>query len=77
MSVGSFLPYFYGKLFESYEANRVKIKKKKNREDIKFRQIFEEAGLQLVKSELQRGFPETAQMTLLPVRMYALKPKPM
>ncbi|KAH8128574.1 uncharacterized protein TrAFT101_012013 [Trichoderma asperellum] len=45
------------------------------REDAKFRQIFEEAGLQLVKSELQRGFPETPQMTLLPVRMYALKPK--
>ncbi|KAM0446786.1 hypothetical protein ACHAPV_003746 [Trichoderma viride] len=45
------------------------------REDIKFRQIFEEAGLQLVKSELQRGFPETPQMTLLPVKMYALKPK--
>ncbi|GFP52316.1 alpha N-terminal protein methyltransferase 1 [Trichoderma asperellum] len=47
----------------------------KKREDAKFRQIFEEAGLQLVKSELQRGFPETPQMTLLPVRMYALKPK--
>ncbi|KAM0483100.1 hypothetical protein ACHAPX_002545 [Trichoderma viride] len=45
------------------------------REDDKFRQIFEEAGLQLVKSELQRGFPETPQMTLLPVKMYALKPK--
>ncbi|PNP42506.1 hypothetical protein TGAMA5MH_05247 [Trichoderma gamsii] len=45
------------------------------REDSKFRQIFEEAGLQLVKSELQRGFPETPQMTLLPVKMYALKPK--
>ncbi|UKZ63291.1 uncharacterized protein TrAtP1_004520 [Trichoderma atroviride] len=46
------------------------------REDTKFRQIFEQAGLQLVKSELQRGFPETPQMTLLPVKMYALKPKP-
>ncbi|EHK41109.1 hypothetical protein TRIATDRAFT_301789 [Trichoderma atroviride IMI 206040] len=45
------------------------------REDTKFRQIFEQAGLQLVKSELQRGFPETPQMTLLPVKMYALKPK--
>ncbi|KAM0512629.1 hypothetical protein ACHAPE_008654 [Trichoderma viride] len=45
------------------------------REDDKFRRIFEEAGLQLVKSELQRGFPETPQMTLLPVKMYALKPK--
>ncbi|KAL6908724.1 alpha-N-methyltransferase NTM1 [Trichoderma evansii] len=45
------------------------------REDVKFRRIFEEAGLQLVKSELQRGFPETPQMSLLPVKMYALKPK--
>lgn len=45
------------------------------REDTKFRKIFEDAGLHLVKTELQRGFPETAQMKLLPVRMYALKPK--
>ncbi|KAM0260289.1 hypothetical protein ACHAQJ_002854 [Trichoderma viride] len=47
------------------------------RQDDKFKQIFEDAGLQLVKTELQRGFPETPQMTLLPVRMYALKPKAM
>ncbi|KAL7791023.1 alpha-N-methyltransferase NTM1 [Trichoderma ceciliae] len=45
------------------------------REDGKFRQIFDDAGLQLVRTELQRGFPETAQMKLLPVRMYALRPR--
>lgn len=38
------------------------------RTDEKFRQIFEEAGLRLLKTELQRGFPKE----IYPVRMYAL-----
>ncbi|KAI2630990.1 alpha-N-methyltransferase NTM1 [Hypoxylon sp. NC1633] len=41
------------------------------REDESFRRIFEEAGLRLVRTELQHGFPHE----LYPVRMYALKPK--
>ncbi|CCF36602.1 hypothetical protein CH063_08135, partial [Colletotrichum higginsianum] len=40
-----------------------------NRVDEKFRALFEQAGLRLVKTELQRGFPKE----LFPVRMYALK----
>ncbi|KAI1492151.1 alpha-N-methyltransferase NTM1 [Biscogniauxia mediterranea] len=41
------------------------------REDKKFRQIFEKAGLRIVKTELQHGFPSE----LYPVRMYGLKPQ--
>ncbi|KAI0180476.1 alpha-N-methyltransferase NTM1 [Hypoxylon sp. FL1284] len=41
------------------------------RRDGTFRRIFEEAGLRIVKTELQHGFPDV----LYPVRMYALKPK--
>lgn len=41
------------------------------RTDVKFRSIFEDAGLRLVSTELQRGFPQG----LYPVRMYALQPK--
>jgi protein N-terminal methyltransferase len=40
------------------------------RTDVKFRQIFEEVGLQVVASELQRGMP----MHLYKVRSYALQP---
>jgi hypothetical protein len=32
--------------------------------------IFQEAGLRVMRSELQRGFPKQ----LYPVRMYALRP---
>ncbi|OLN83703.1 Alpha N-terminal protein methyltransferase 1 [Colletotrichum chlorophyti] len=39
------------------------------RVDDKFRSLFEQAGLRLIKTELQRGFPKE----LFPVRMYALK----
>ncbi|GJN75016.1 hypothetical protein PLICBS_009112 [Purpureocillium lilacinum] len=42
--------------------------------DATFRRIFEEAGLSLVRTDLQRGLPEVPPVTLLPVRMYALKP---
>lgn len=40
------------------------------RTDDKFRQLFKEADLRLLKTELQRGFPKG----LYPVRFYALKP---
>lgn len=40
------------------------------RTDNKFRALFEEAGLKIVHTELQRGFPRS----LYPVRMYALQP---
>ena len=40
------------------------------RTDQKFRQLFKEAGLRVIKTELQRGFPKG----LYPVRFYALKP---
>ena len=41
------------------------------RTDTKFRQIFEEAGLKIVATEVQRGLPKE----LFPVRSYALQPK--
>lgn len=41
------------------------------RTDSKLRKIFEEAGLSLVKTELQLGFPKE----LYPVRFYALRPR--
>ncbi|KAI0887372.1 alpha-N-methyltransferase NTM1 [Annulohypoxylon maeteangense] len=41
------------------------------RRDETFRRIFEDAGLSIVRTELQNGFPHD----LYPVRMYALKPK--
>lgn len=40
------------------------------RTDQKFRQIFKEADIRLIKTEVQRGFPKG----LYPVRFYALKP---
>lgn len=41
------------------------------RTDVKFRKLFEEAGLKLLSTELQKGFPKD----LYPVRAYALQPK--
>ncbi|KAF4338375.1 Duf858 domain protein [Fusarium beomiforme] len=41
------------------------------RTDEGFRAIFDRAGLVVIRSELQKGFPKS----LLPVRMYALKRK--
>lgn len=40
------------------------------RTDEKFRALFERAGLKIVSTELQRGFPKE----LYPVRVYALRP---
>ncbi|CCE66104.1 hypothetical protein TPHA_0O01360 [Tetrapisispora phaffii CBS 4417] len=40
------------------------------RSDKKFKEIFEQSGLKLIASDLQRGLPKE----LYPVRMYALKP---
>jgi protein N-terminal methyltransferase len=44
------------------------------REDGTFRRIFTEAGLRLVRVELQRGLEVRGMPALLPVRMYALRP---
>lgn len=41
------------------------------RSDDKFRALFEQAGLKIVETKLQTGFPKE----LFPVRMYALKPE--
>jgi len=41
------------------------------RSDHKFRRLFEDAGLKIVKMEVQSGFPKS----LYPVKMYALRPK--
>ncbi|KAL2837856.1 alpha-N-methyltransferase NTM1 [Aspergillus pseudoustus] len=43
------------------------------RTDGKFRALFKEAGLNVIASELQLGFPKNFK--LLPVRFYALRPK--
>lgn len=45
------------------------------RSDETFLRLFEEAGMRVVRSELQRGLPETPTRRLMPVKMYALKPK--
>ncbi|KAI5291290.1 Alpha N-terminal protein methyltransferase 1 [Ascosphaera acerosa] len=42
------------------------------RSDAKFRRLFAQAGLRLVYSEIQTGYPE--KFNLLPVRSYALRP---
>lgn len=44
------------------------------RTDASYRHLFEQAGFKIVRTELQRGVPETSNMRLMPVRMYALKP---
>jgi len=41
------------------------------RSDESFKRLFEEAGLRIVRQELQTGFPKV----LYPVKMYALRPK--
>ncbi|KAK5104718.1 hypothetical protein LTS08_002610 [Lithohypha guttulata] len=41
------------------------------RSDRKWKALFEEAGLKIIKMELQSGFPKS----LYPVKMYALRPK--
>ena len=43
------------------------------RSDQKFRDLFKEADLHIVKAELQTGFPKG--LGLYPVKMYALRPK--
>ncbi|CAI7574434.1 unnamed protein product [Penicillium bialowiezense] len=43
------------------------------RTDAKFRQIFDAAGMEVIKAELQKGFPKS--LNLLPVQSYALRPK--
>ncbi|KAK0727735.1 S-adenosylmethionine-dependent methyltransferase-like protein [Lasiosphaeria miniovina] len=45
------------------------------REDGSFRNIFKQAGLKLLRVELQKGFPRGGAGSLLPVRMYALRPE--
>ncbi|KAM7193138.1 Alpha-N-methyltransferase NTM1 [Rhypophila sp. PSN 637] len=45
------------------------------RADVKFHRIFKQAGMRLVKSEIQRGLPQNASVTLFPIYMYALKPE--
>ncbi|KAL7948770.1 alpha-N-methyltransferase NTM1 [Trichoderma barbatum] len=45
------------------------------REDTKFQSLFVQANLRIIATDLQRGFPESPALRLLPVRMYALKPK--
>ncbi|KAK6077364.1 hypothetical protein SCUP234_06776 [Seiridium cupressi] len=47
------------------------------RQDTKFRDLFRRAGLQIVRTDIQRGFPNSFPRRLFPVRMYALKPKAM
>jgi len=44
------------------------------RSDAKFKDIFKQAGLRLVKTELQRGLDKKGHGRLCPIRMYALKP---
>lgn len=41
-----------------------------DRTEEKFKELFKEAGLKIVRTELQRGFPRE----LYPVRVWALQP---
>ncbi|KAJ5489670.1 Alpha N-terminal protein methyltransferase 1 [Penicillium diatomitis] len=43
------------------------------RTDAKFKLVFEQAGMNVIKSEIQTGFPKNFK--LLPVKSYALRPK--
>lgn len=43
------------------------------RTDAKFRKIFDAAGMEVIKAELQKGFPKN--FNLMPVQSYALRPK--
>lgn len=43
------------------------------RTDAKFRHIFAAAGMDVIKAEIQTGFPK--QFKLLPVKSYALRPR--
>ncbi|UPL01005.1 hypothetical protein LCI18_011939 [Fusarium solani-melongenae] len=43
------------------------------REDIKFQALFKQAGLDIIKAEIQRGFPVVGNRQLLPLKMYALR----
>ncbi|KAJ6782411.1 hypothetical protein PWT90_06185 [Aphanocladium album] len=45
------------------------------RRDEKFRALFEQANLRVVRTDLQRVNPVQASRKLFPVRMYALKPR--
>ncbi|KAG8676528.1 hypothetical protein FPOAC1_002533 [Fusarium poae] len=45
------------------------------REDEKFQQLFKRAGLKIIKSDMQRGFPVVKNRQLLPLKMYALQPE--
>ena len=45
-----------------------------NRADAKFQAIFKQAGLRVVRTEIQRGLPQGSSFRLYPVKMYALKP---
>ncbi|KAL2752866.1 hypothetical protein ACRALDRAFT_1065874 [Sodiomyces alcalophilus JCM 7366] len=51
-----------GDIFDEVDSSVTRI-------DKKFRDLFEEAGLELVRTELQSGFPRH----IFPVRMYALR----
>lgn len=46
------------------------------RHETKFREIFQQAGLRIKKTELQRGLPSSSPRKLFPVRTYALQAKP-
>lgn len=37
--------------------------------------LFKKAGMRLVKSDLQRGFPAVKDLNLLPMKMFALRPE--
>ncbi|CAN6638088.1 alpha N-terminal protein methyltransferase 1 [Trichomonascus vanleenenianus] len=54
-----------------YEDDYDEVDSSVTRTDVKFRQIFERAGLDLKLTMLQKAMPKE----LYPVRMYALKPK--
>ncbi|KAK3935950.1 alpha-N-methyltransferase NTM1 [Diplogelasinospora grovesii] len=45
------------------------------REDGKFLSLFDQAGLRVARTEIQKGMAVRSAIKLLPVRSYALKPK--
>ncbi|KAI1840071.1 hypothetical protein JX265_013855 [Neoarthrinium moseri] len=45
------------------------------RQDVKFRSLFKQANLRIVKTELQKGLPKKHLDKLMPIRVYALRPQ--
>ena len=58
-------------MLDDLRTQKLVTNKLPHRTDEKFRDIFEKAGLELKKTEVQKGLPTQ----LYPVRIYAIQPE--